>query len=44
MTNRTIQVYTNAPMAELTVNGKSQGRSAGKGGQNGTIFHTLLVK
>ena len=23
--NRTIQVYTNAPMAELTVNGKSQG-------------------
>ena len=25
MPNRTIQVYTNAPMAELTVNGKSQG-------------------
>ena len=25
MPNRTIQAYTNAPMAELTVNGKSQG-------------------
>ena len=23
--NRTIQVYTNAPMAELTINGRSQG-------------------
>ena len=26
MANRTIHVYTNAPMAELTVNGKSQGQ------------------
>ena len=26
MPNRTIQAYTNAPMAELTVNGKSQGK------------------
>ena len=26
--NRTIQAYTNAPMAELTVNGKSQGKVA----------------
>ena len=26
MSNRTIQAYTNAPMAELTVNGKSQGK------------------